>query len=224
MANTPRLVMPEITASQSNKYIIHNDALRVLDAMCHTAVKDRVTAPSGGESEGDLYLIDSHLGAATGAFTGYEDYVAQYYNASYYFLAPFIGMNLTVEDENIPYQYYGAVSKWLSQRTVHDQIQSLTCADNVSINWGLGHVAKITLDRANTTFAFSGANNGERLILRITQDATGSRLVTFPGSVRYGTDIPSITLTVTGDKQDYIGFIYNEDATKYDVVSFIMGF
>jgi hypothetical protein len=75
-----------------------------------------------------------------------------------------------------------------------------------------------------TSSTFTGAVDGQKLILEIIQDATGSRTFAFPSSVRYGTDITAITLTTTASKTDRIGFIYNSSAAKYDVVAVIKGF
>ena len=57
------------------------------------------------------------------------------------------------------------------------------------------------------------------------QNSTGTRLITWGRKVRFGTDIPSVTLTTDPDKQDKIGFIYNDDGAEfYEVVSVIKGF
>ncbi|MCK9597682.1 MAG: hypothetical protein M0R06_01500 [Sphaerochaeta sp.] len=103
-------------------------------------------------------------------------------------------------------------------------VQSLTCADNVTIDWSKGWTADITLDRATTTFAFSGATDGARLVLRIKQYA-GPGAVAFGAEVRAGTELSSPPdLTATADLTDILGYIYNGTATKYDFVSMIKGF
>lgn len=218
MANTPRIGLPEITASQSNKHVTHNEALAKLDALTQSSVKDRLTAPPGSPTHGYCYLI---IATATGIWAGKENQIAQWYNGAWQYYAPFRGWEIDVEDEDLHYTYTG--SAWVPSKTIHDKVQTLTCAANVTVNWALGHIAKIILDQG-VTFTFQGANDGERLILRIKQDATGGRSVTLPASVRFGTDLTSMVVTATANKQDYCGFIYDATAAKYDAVSHMRGF
>lgn len=103
-------------------------------------------------------------------------------------------------------------------------VQTLTCADNVTVNWSLGSTAEITLDRATTTFAFTGGRSGQRCVLIVKQYA-GPGAVAFGAEVRGGTDLTvPPTLTATTDKKDYLGFIYNGTDSKYDFVSMTKGF
>jgi len=104
-------------------------------------------------------------------------------------------------------------------------VQTITPADSVAINWSLGHIASLLLDRATTTISgFSGAVDGDRLILRVRQDGTGSRALVMPASVRYGTDITTLALPTGAGVTSYIGFIYHSADAKYDVVSVSRGF
>ena len=104
-------------------------------------------------------------------------------------------------------------------------IQTLTCADNVSLDWSLGHTAQITLDRATTTFAFSGASRGTERLVLIVKQYSGPGEVAFGTECRGGADLTlPPTLTATADKKDYLGFIYNADSSKYDFVSISHGY
>ncbi len=85
-------------------------------------------------------------------------------------------------------------------------------------------VFRLTMQSNVTTLTVTGAADGQKCILEVIQDATGSRTITWPANVRYGTDITSITLTTTASKTDRVGFIYNSTATKYDVVAVVKGF
>ena len=79
----------------------------------------------------------------------------------------------------------------------------------------------------NRTINFSGGAagiNGKRIMLRLKQDATGNRTVTWGAMVSFGTDITGITLTTTALKTDVIGVIYNHAAAKYDVVAYAKGY
>jgi hypothetical protein len=76
----------------------------------------------------------------------------------------------------------------------------------------------------NVTINFTGGTNGQKAILEIIQDATGSRLVTLGTGIGYGTDITSFTATTAPSKTDYLGIIYNLAATAYRLLAVNKGF
>jgi len=218
VANTPRTGLPEITASQSNKHITHNEALAKLDALTQSSVKDRLTTPPGSPVHGYCYLI---IATASGLWAGKENQIAQWYNGAWLYYTPLTGWEVYVEDEGLPYIYNGA--SWAPSHTIHDKVQTVSCAANVTVNWALGHIVDITLDQ-NVVFTFTGATDGYRLIMRIKQDGTGGHTVTWPATVRYGTDLTSMIITATAGKGDRCGWIYDATAAKYDAVSHMRGY
>ena len=102
-------------------------------------------------------------------------------------------------------------------------ISTVTFATTISLDANTSSAFDVTLT-ANTTISFVNGFDGQRILLRLHQDATGGRTVAFGAMVRYGTDIPIITLTTTPSKMDYLGFIVNTSASKYDVISFVRGY
>jgi hypothetical protein len=59
MSETIHLALPYIAASQAQKHVTHNEALRMLDALVMLSVKDRdLSAPPGSPEEGDRYLVN----------------------------------------------------------------------------------------------------------------------------------------------------------------------
>ena len=106
MSDTPNLVLPEISSSQSSKEVTHNEALRIIDGLLQTGIIDKdLTAPPGGESHGDLYIVGP---SATGAWAGYDDYIAHYYNSAWYFYQPNEGWRVWINDEDSIYIYTGS--------------------------------------------------------------------------------------------------------------------
>lgn len=103
------------------------------------------------------------------------------------------------------------------------RISSPTWAGTVAINWSTADLVRITL-QGTTTLTFSGASDGQKLMLELMQDVNGNRAVTFPASVRYSATIPDITLSTTAYKLDRLGFIYNAAAGTYDLVAMAIGF
>lgn len=106
---------------------------------------------------------------------------------------------------------------------VTSQVQLPGYAASKTIDWSLGNVARITLT-GNITITNSGAYDGQKLMLELTQDGTGSRTVAWTSETRFGTDITTVTLTTTASKMDRIGLVYNATAGKYDVVAVVKGF
>ena len=103
-------------------------------------------------------------------------------------------------------------------------IQTPASANFIAINWALGGTARVLLDRATTTFAFSGAYDGQRLVLELTQDGVGGRGVAFGAEVVAGIDF-SIPIPLSGiGKTDLLGFIYKASTGKYRYSSLARGY
>jgi len=103
------------------------------------------------------------------------------------------------------------------------QVQTPTYSANKTINWSEGNIARMTLT-GNCVITNTGAYDGQKLLLELKQDGTGSKTVSFTSETRFGTDITGITLTTTANKSDKIGLIYNGADGKYDVIAFARGF
>jgi len=85
------------------------------------------------------------------------------------------------------------------------------------------NVIRITLAGA-TTLNFSAGQDGQRIVLELKQDTTGSRIVTWGTGIAWGTDFTSITLTTTISKTDEITLVYNSTAAVWRIVGFARGF
>ncbi len=117
------------------------------------------------------------------------------------------------------------VLKWDGAKWVTDRkpIKSETYASTVTLDCAVNSDFTVTLT-GNVTLALTGGSDGQRILVRIIQDGTGSRLLTLDTMVRLGTDVGSVTLSTTASKTDYLGFIVNIPDGKYDVVSFARGY
>lgn len=104
-----------------------------------------------------------------------------------------------------------------------DIIYAPAFSATLALDCSLGTIFDLALT-GNTTITFANGIDGMKILLRVKQDATGSRLITFGAGIRFGTDVPSVTLTATASKTDYIGLIYNGLSATYDVLSFSRGF
>jgi len=80
-----------------------------------------------------------------------------------------------------------------------------------TVNWNNGQHQSITLT-ANCTFTFTAPAGPGSFILKVLQDATGSRTATWPATVEWSGGA-SPTLTTTASAKDLIAFYY--DGTNY---------
>lgn len=98
MTDTPRLLLPELSASQAQKHVTHNDALLQLDAFLCCNIADRtLTAPPASPADGDTYLVKA---TATGTWAGQDGKIAYAIDGGWRFYAPFIGLYVFVANES----------------------------------------------------------------------------------------------------------------------------
>lgn len=103
MADTERLVLPLLSASQAQKHVTVNEALKLLDAIVQAGVIDKdLTSPPGSPSEGDIYIVG---GSATGDWSGEDNNIAVYQDGAWVFITPLSGWIAWVDDENVLYVY-----------------------------------------------------------------------------------------------------------------------
>ena len=102
MANAPHWAIPLLTEGQSSGEVTHNDAIIRLAALSHLSIIDRnLTAPPGGVSNGDRYIVAA---SATGDWDDQDGKIAFYYNG-WIFFTPVEGMIAWVVDENVLFVY-----------------------------------------------------------------------------------------------------------------------
>jgi Protein of unknown function (DUF2793) len=86
MTDTPNLGLPFIEASQAQKHVTHNEALRILDAAIQVAVLDiSRTTPPAGPADGERHVVAV---GATGAWAGRAQAIATWQDGAWAYLAP----------------------------------------------------------------------------------------------------------------------------------------
>lgn len=91
----------------------------------------------------------------------------------------------------------------------------------LTMNFNLGNIHKTRLT-GNCTFTFSNPQTGASYFVELLQDATGSRTVTWPATVKWGGGGTAPTLTTTAGRKDCFVFFYN--GTNYMGVPFDLNF
>jgi hypothetical protein len=88
---------------------------------------------------------------------------------------------------------------------------ALTDSATIAVDWNNSHNQYVTV-AGNRTLTFSNPVAGSIYSVKITQDSTGSRTITWPSTVKWaGGSAP--TLTTTASRSDVIYFLY--DGTNY---------
>jgi hypothetical protein len=91
------LLLPYLLASQAQKRVTPNEALRLIDRLVELTVLDRdLTAPSGSPADGDRYIVASGV---TGDWDGWEGSVAYWADGAWMRLVPRSGWRAWGEDE-----------------------------------------------------------------------------------------------------------------------------
>ena len=104
-------------------------------------------------------------------------------------------------------------------------VQTPAPADTINVNFALGGTVRVLLNRPVTTFNFSGAYDGQRVVLELKQDDVGGRGVAFGAETVAGTDLTfPVALSTSPDLDDEMGFIYNAASGKYRYTSLARGF
>jgi len=101
---------------------------------------------------------------------------------------------------------------------------ALTDAVTIATDASLGNVFTVVLAGNRTLGAPTNATNGQTIVYRIRQDATGSRTLAYNAIFRFGATVSSPTLSTTAAKTDYLTFRYNSTDTLWDCVNVVLGY
>src|SRR4051812_37316576 len=97
MLITPNLSLPYIDVSEAQREVVHNDAVRGLDALVQLAVLDRDLAmPPGSPSNGQRWIVAA---SPTGAWSGHAKHIAAWQDGAWRFYVPQVGWFAYVLDE-----------------------------------------------------------------------------------------------------------------------------
>jgi len=104
------------------------------------------------------------------------------------------------------------------------RVVGLTDAATILVDAALGNIFTVTLGGNRTLGNPTGAVNGQKLLFRIKQDATGSRTLAFGTKYRFGTDIAAVVLSTAANKLDRVGVEYHSTDDKFDIIAVTRGY
>lgn len=157
---TPKLGLETLAEGQASPEVPVNSDLYTVDALLQGSVLDfDVTAPPGGEDEGDAYILADN--GCTGAFAGHESDVAVFQGGGYRFFQPREGWSLWVDNENLRRRYVpGSPGTWIvdsSLRVSVDGSPSMSVVDTREIVFENADVEDLGEGRVRVTPAASGS-------------------------------------------------------------------
>lgn len=104
-------------------------------------------------------------------------------------------------------------------------VVTLTDAATIAVDSSLGNSFKVTLAGNRTLGSPTGSPvDGQKMLIAVRQDGTGSRTLAYNAIYRFGTGVTSPTLTTGANKTDYLGFVYNSTDTKWDCIGVSPGY
>ena len=102
-------------------------------------------------------------------------------------------------------------------------VVALTDGATINTDASLGATFTVTLGGNRTIANPTNPTNGQRIVYRMKQDATGNRTVTWGSAFRFVSGTAP-TMSTAANKIDYIGFIYSAADSKWDQVAAKTGF
>ena len=195
MAQTARLGLALMAASQAQKHVTHNDALLSLDSLVQAVVveTDRLAPPATAQ-EGEAYLIGT---SPTGSFAGQAGMLAAYMAGSWRFFQPQTGWMVFVKSRNAVMVLSGG-----SWHLLDDLAQSFANLKNLGIGTSADATNRLAVKTNAALFAATSAAEGGSGDLRV---AFNKPLATGTVSHLFQTNWSGRTeLGLTGDDQFHI--------------------
>lgn len=131
MPNSPNLALPYIAASQAQKHVTHNEAIRLLDGVVQLSVLDRnLSAPPGSPAEGARYIVAS---GPTGAWAGWAGSIALWSDGAWQRLIPKVGWMAWVQDESVAVVWTGSAwTPWTDAVGLIARAAAVTVAESTN--------------------------------------------------------------------------------------------
>lgn len=175
---TPNLALPYILPAQAQKHVIHNEAIRALDAAVQLAVLDRdLAAPPALPADGDRYLVAA---GPSGLWAGQAGRIAAFQDGAWAFYQPRNGWVAWVADESLLLAFDGAV--WMAVGPAR-----LNPAALVGVNATADATSRLAVAAEASLFTHEGAGH-RQTINKAASGETASHLyqTAFSGRAEIG--------------------------------------
>jgi hypothetical protein len=103
-------------------------------------------------------------------------------------------------------------------------VGALTMGSSVAVNAATANDFRLTLTASTATIASpSNPVDGETIKFQLTQDATGTRILTWNTVFDFGA-LGTATLSITPSVTDIVGFVYNAAKSKWLYLGSLLGY
>lgn len=119
----------------------------------------------------------------------------------------------TFTDDSASVLYHIALDSTGNIKELPITPQTATGDGTTTIDWNQGNAFHFTFGAFNETFTFTAPPSGTTLVLKLTQDGTGSRTATWPATVKWPNGTAP-TLSTAAGSVDIISFYF--DGTNYN--------
>lgn len=102
---------------------------------------------------------------------------------------------------------------------------ALTDGSSIAIDLSRSNLFTVTLTGQPRTLAnFTNGAPGQKFVVYVSQDSSGSRKMGFGANYMFGSTITSYDATTTAGMHDWVGFIVNQSGVSADVVAVSQGY
>jgi hypothetical protein len=109
-------------------------------------------------------------------------------------------------------------------KAVTTAVSALTFGSSIPVDASLANDFRLTLTASTGTLANpTNLEDGDRFIVWVKQDATGSRTLAYGTNYKFTTALPQPTLSTAANAVDLLMFVYNSTIAKVIFVSFLAG-
>jgi len=149
MSDSPNLNLPYIIASQAQKHITHNEAIKALDVIVQLSVlnKNLLTVPAL-PNDGDRHIVAPN---ATGSWVNKDNQIAAYQDGAWIFYPAQIGWSAWVADLSQLHAWDG--TDW------NEISSTINPASFVGVNTTANTINRLAISSPNTLFNHEGSSH-----------------------------------------------------------------
>jgi hypothetical protein len=103
-------------------------------------------------------------------------------------------------------------------------VLSVADAPTIETDARLAHHFRVTLGGNRLLANPTGGYDGQRVTWEIVQDRTGRRTLRFDSKFVFGVDLPTVTLSTTAGRRDFLTAVYDATADRWFVIDLKRGY
>ena len=199
MPDTPLYDFVEHSDAADGAEATYNAGLRRTEIFVAGVLDRDLATPPVSPTDGDAYVVAA---SGTGDWSGWDDRIAYDQAGAWKSAVPLKGTRIPCRDEDTMIEWTG--SAWVAV----DGEQTLVDAATVVVDARLGRSWVVTLGGNRTLGTPTNLVKGWTYALRVVQDGTGTRLLTWPALVKWAAGAAPTLSTGVGDI-DLLVFLYD---------------